>query len=126
MTLKYVTTIKGFMMGFERREDEKYMKRSPVHPGEMLREEFMRDYNMSVSELASCLGVSRQTINELVHERRSVTPNIALRLQNLFGTSAETWMNMQQKYDLWQFRNAHRKEIDSVKPIAMQLAHARA
>lgn len=111
-------------MAYERRDDLKYMKRPPTHPGEMLREEYLPEYGLSVSDLACHLGVSRQTINELIHERRSMTPNIALRLQNLFGTPAEMWMDLQQKLDLWQSMNKYRKEIEAVRPIALRPTRA--
>ena len=62
-------------------------KRQPTHPGEMLREDFMTDYNMNVSSLAKALGVSRQTINEVLRERRAVSPSMALRLSRFFGNS---------------------------------------
>ena len=61
----------------------------PAHPGEMLREDFLPDYGLSVSGLAKALGVSRQTVNELLRERRSVSPEMALRLSRLFGNSSE-------------------------------------
>lgn len=65
----------------------------PTHPGEMLREDFLPDYGLTVSSLAKALGVSRQTVNELLQERRAVSPEMALRLSRLFGNSAEFWLN---------------------------------
>jgi addiction module HigA family antidote len=59
----------------------------PTHPGEMLREDFMPDYDLTATALASALGVSRQTIHELLSEKRSITPLMALRLSRLFGNS---------------------------------------
>ena len=67
----------------------------PTHPGEMLREDFMPDYDLTTTSLAGALGVSRQTINELLRERRAVTPVMALRLSRLFGNSPEFWLNVQ-------------------------------
>ena len=69
------------------------LQRSPVHPGEILRDEFMADYELTVSGLASALGVSRQSINELLRERRAVSPEMALRLGKFFGNSADFWLN---------------------------------
>ena len=77
------------------------MTRKPTHPGEILREEFMAELGMSVAQLASMLGVSRQTVNELVHERRAVSPDMALRLGKLFGMSPQSWLNLQRNIDLW-------------------------
>ncbi len=69
------------------------IKRRPSHPGEMLREDFLPDYGLTVSGLADAIGVSRQTVNELLRERRSVSPEMALRLSRLFGNSPEFWLN---------------------------------
>lgn len=77
------------------------MTRRPTHPGEMLREEFMAEFGISVASLAQMLGVSRQTVNELVHECRAVSPDMALRLGKLFGMSPQSWLNMQRTIDLW-------------------------
>ena len=65
----------------------------PTHPGEMLREDFLPDYSLSVSGLAEALGVSRQSVNELLRGRRAVSPAMALRLSKLFGNTAEFWLN---------------------------------
>ena len=61
----------------------------PIHPGEMIRENFLPEYALSVSKLAEAIGVSRQSVNELLRERRAVSPEMALRLSRLFGNSAE-------------------------------------
>ena len=76
------------------------IKRKPTHPGEMLREDFLPDYELTVSSLAAELGVSRQSINELLHERRAVSPEMSIRLSRLFGNSAEFWLNAQRAVDL--------------------------
>jgi len=75
---------------------------APTHPGEVLREDFMPDYNLSAGALASMLGVSRQTINEILLERRSISPTMALRLSRLFGNSPRFWLNAQNARDLWE------------------------
>lgn len=93
-------------------------KRRPIHPGEMLREDFMPDYNLNVSSLAEALGVSRQTINEVLRERRAVSPAMALRLSRFFGNSPEFWLNAQQTVDLWQAERAHLKELSNIHPLA--------
>jgi addiction module HigA family antidote len=63
--------------------------RRPTHPGEMLREDFLPDYGLTVSSLAEAVGVSRQSINELLRERRSISPEMAIRLARLFGNSPQ-------------------------------------
>ena len=76
--------------------NDRRLQRRPIHPGEILREDFMPDYDLSVSGLASALGVSRQSVNELVRERRAVSSEMALRLARLFGNSPELWLNLQR------------------------------
>ena len=90
----------------------------PTHPGEMLREDFLPDYGLSVSSLASALGVSRQTVNELLRERRAVTPVMALRLSRLFGNSPEFWLQAQVNRDLWLSAQAHQEELARIRPLA--------
>jgi addiction module HigA family antidote len=72
----------------------------PIHPGEVLREEFLIPLNMSAHALAMELKVPAPRINETVRERRSVTPETALRLARFFGTSPDFWLNLQTAYDL--------------------------
>lgn len=93
------------------------MKRRPTHPGEILREDFMPDYDLTVSGLADLLGVSRQTVNELLRERRSVSPEMALRLSALFGNSAEFWLNLQRAVDLWDARAVATADVRRIKPL---------
>lgn len=89
----------------------------PTHPGEMLREDFMPDFNLNATSMAAALGVSRQTINELLRERRAVTPLMALRLSRLFGNSPEFWLNAQHARDLWDSRRHFEKELAQIKPL---------
>ena len=93
------------------------LQRKPVHPGEILREEFMADYGLTVSALASSLGVSRQSINELLRERRAVSPEMALRLGKFFGNSADFWLNLQRAVDLYQAKLAIAEEMRNIKPL---------
>jgi addiction module HigA family antidote len=75
-------------------------KMRPVHPGEVLREEFLVPLGMSAHALAVELKVPAPRINEIVRERRAVTPDTALRLARYFGTTAQFWLNLQTSYDL--------------------------
>ena len=93
------------------------MKRRSTHPGEMLREDFMPDYALTVASLAEALGVSRQSINELLRERRAVSPEMALRLSRLFGNSPEFWLNAQRSVDLWDAAQAIRSDVTRIKPL---------
>ena len=93
------------------------MQRKPTHPGEMLREDFLPDYGLTVSVLAESLGVSRQSVNELLRERRAVSPEMALRLARLFGNSPEFWLNAQRSVDLWVAAQSVKEEVDRIKPL---------
>jgi len=93
------------------------MKRRPIHPGEILREEFLPDYDLTIAGLASALGVSRQSINELLRERRAVSPEMALRLSRLFGNSAAFWLNLQREVDLWDAAQEKMIELRKIKPL---------
>ncbi|MDD3148077.1 MAG: HigA family addiction module antitoxin [Candidatus Riflebacteria bacterium] len=73
----------------------------PTHPGEMLLEDFLKPLDMSQSELAQRLGVSYPRINELIHGKRGMTPDTALRLEKLLGMEAQFWLNLQQAWDLY-------------------------
>jgi addiction module HigA family antidote len=92
--------------------------RKPIHPGEILREEFMTDYGLSVKELADRIGVSRQSVNELVHERRALSPDMAVRLSLLFGNSPEQWLNIQNGVDLWAAGNALGNRMQTIKKLS--------
>jgi addiction module HigA family antidote len=93
------------------------MKRKPTHPGEMLREDFLSDYELTVASLATALGVSRQSINELLLERRAVSPEMSIRLGRLFGNSAEFWLNAQRAVDLWVANETLKTEVAQIRPL---------
>lgn len=93
------------------------MQRRPTHPGEMLREEFLADYGLTVAGLAEAAGVSRRSMNELLRGRRAVSPATALRLSKLFGNSAEFWLNAQRAVDLWDASQEIRDEVARIKPL---------
>jgi addiction module HigA family antidote len=89
----------------------------PTHPGEMLREDFLPDYGLSIAGLAASLDVSRQTVNELLRMRRALSPEMALRLARLFGNSAEFWLNAQRAVDLWEAEQSIGAEVERIKPL---------
>jgi addiction module HigA family antidote len=95
------------------------LQRRPVHPGEILREDFMPDYGLTVSGLASALGVSRQSVNELLRERRAISPEMALRLGELFGNTADFWLNLQRSVDLYDAQAAIKDELHHIKPLCI-------
>ncbi|NJL18062.1 MAG: HigA family addiction module antidote protein [Nitrospira sp.] len=93
----------------------------PIHPGEILREEFMKPLNLSANALAQRLGVTTARVNEIANERRGITAETALRLARCFSTTPEFWMNLQQRYEL----EAARRTIGTLvqrKVIALDLA----
>jgi len=93
------------------------LERRPIHPGEMLREEFLPEYGLTVTAFAEAAGVSRQSMHELLRERRAVSPEMALRLGKLFGNSPEFWLNLQRRVDLWDAARGLKREIDHIRPI---------
>ena len=95
----------------------KKRKVCPIHPGEMLREDFLPDYSLTVSRFAKALGVSRQTVNELLRERRAVSPEMALRLSRLFNNTPEFWLNAQCKVDLWKAAQLSHKKVAQITPL---------
>ncbi|MCU0724422.1 MAG: HigA family addiction module antitoxin [Planctomycetes bacterium] len=91
----------------------------PVHPGEMLREDFIPEYGLTVSRLAAALGVSRQSVHELLRERRAVSPEMAIRLSRLFGNSAEFWIDAQRAVDLWDAARKLGPELGRIRPLGV-------
>ncbi len=90
---------------------------SPIHPGEILREDFMKPLGISMNRLALDLRVPGTRIAEIVHERRGITPDTALRLGRYFNTSARFWMNAQSSYDLELAQDELRHRIErDVRP----------
>ena len=79
-------------------------KRKPTHPGAVLREDVLPAMGLTQARMAELLGVSRVTLAQLLHEHRALSGDMALRLEKLLGSSAESWLNMQQAVDLWEAR----------------------
>ena len=89
-----------------------------IHPGEILREEFMKPMGISQNALAIALHVPVTRIGEIVHERRGITADTALRLGKYFGTSSEFWMNLQNKYDLQVVLREKEDEISLIQAVS--------
>ena len=92
------------------------MTRKPTHPGELIREEYMKAMNLTITSLAASLGVSRKTLSAIINKRAGVTPDMALRLSRAFSSTPELWLNMQRGYDLWVAENKH-TDWQKVKPV---------
>ena len=93
------------------------MNRRPTHPGEMLREDYLPDFGLTATSLAEAIGVSRQSVNELLRERRSVSPSMALRLAKLFGNTPEFWLNAQRAVDLWDTAQLIEEDVTRIQTL---------
>lgn len=89
---------------------------NPPHPGEILRELCLEPLGISVTRAAEALGVSRKTLSAILNGRAGISPDMAVRLSIAFDTSAESWLNQQTQFDLWNAEQ-HRKDL-KVKRIA--------
>lgn len=92
--------------------------RKPTHPGAILREDVLPSLGMTQAELADCLGVSRRTISQILHEHRPLTPDMAIRLSHLLGTTTESWLNMQQALDVWVLERKNARLYEQIKKVA--------
>ena len=89
--------------------------REPTHPGEMLSSEFLNPLGITQRDLADAIHVPYQRVNELVNRRRGITPSTALRLARFFGTSADYWMNLQMRWDLYHANRDEEPELKQIK-----------
>ena len=93
--------------------------RAPVHPGEILLKDYIEPLCLTITNIADTLGVSRKAISAIVNQRKSVTPDMALRLSKAFDTTPDMWLNLQKNFDLWHAANES-KEWKSVKRIVCE------
>jgi len=96
--------------------------RAPTHPGQMLLEEFLNPMGITQRQLADAIHVPYQRINEIINGRRGVTPATALRLAKYFNLSADYWMNLQQRCDLYHAKNAEDHLLKSITPLSPKVA----
>ena len=92
-------------------------KLAPVHPGEVLMEDFIEGFGITQNKLAVAIGVPPRRINEIVHGKRAVTADTALRLGKYFGVSAQFWLNLQTQYDLDVAEDRLSMQIDAITPL---------
>ena len=100
--------------------------RPPTHPGEMLLEEFLKPMGITQKELSNSIHVPYQRINEVINQKRGITPSTALRLSKYLGVSEDFWLNIQLRWDLYKARKKETTELKSIhpyKPITQHLAH---
>jgi len=91
--------------------------RAPIHPGEMLLEEFLKPMALTQRDLAAGIRVPYQRVNEIVNGRRGITPSTALRLAKFFGNSEGFWMNLQLRWDLYQARRSEARDLSRISRV---------
>lgn len=111
-TSRLTAVVGGSLIARPRVED---MAEPPVHPGEVLLEEFLDPLGLTQTAFAARLRIPLQRLNDLIRARRGVTPDSALRLARALGTSAELWLNLQKSWDLWQA--SHGSAVDDIAEI---------
>jgi addiction module HigA family antidote len=90
-------------------------KMKPVHPGSILREDILKEMGVSITKAAEALGVSRKQLSELVNENAAISAEMAVRLEQGFGVSAEFWLDLQKKFDLWKVESSGKIRIRRIK-----------
>jgi len=92
--------------------------RRPVHPGEILREEYLEPLKMTQQQLAEALGITRVRINEIILGKRSVTPDTAFRLSKYFNTTPDFWLNLQRNVDMWDTLQTYKQDYQNIKSLS--------
>jgi addiction module HigA family antidote len=92
-------------------------KIAPIHPGEVLLEDFIKGFEITQNKLALAIGVPPRRINEIVHGKRRITADTALRLGRYFGVESQFWLNLQSHYDLEVERDQIQEQVDAIKPL---------
>ena len=96
--------------------------RTPTHPGEMLLEEFLSPMNISQRELADAIHVPYQRVNELINQKRGMTPSTALRLARFFGMTPDFWLNLQIRWDLYKVQATEKSDIEKIRAFQQKSA----
>jgi len=100
----------------------KKIKRQPTHPGTILREDYLVPLEITITDMAAMLGVSRKTLSKILNGNGGISPEMALRLSRAFGTTPDLWLNLQNNYDLWNAEKAS-SAWKSVRPIPKHVLH---
>jgi addiction module HigA family antidote len=93
-------------------------RRKPTHPGAILREDVLPELKLTQTEFARCLGVSRLSVSELLHEKRALSPDMAVRIAKFTNTTPESWLRMQQAVDLWELQQQPAR-YRHIRPVAV-------
>jgi addiction module HigA family antidote len=91
--------------------------REPTHPGDMLLAEFLEPMGITQLELADAIHVPYQRVNEIINQKRGITPSTALRLAKFFGVSEDFWLSLQLRCDLYKARKTEAKDIKAIRPV---------
>jgi addiction module HigA family antidote len=102
--------------------DSRVHQHNPPHPGEVLSGLWLEPLGLSITEAAKALGVSRKTISKIVNGSGAVTPEMAVRLELVFGASAQSWLNHQSTYDLWHLGRRRKMIAREIRPVEMPAA----
>ncbi len=94
--------------------------RPPTHPGEMLLKEFLEPMEITQQALAQAIGVPYQRVNELVNQKRGITPSTALRLSKFFGNSPDFWLNLQNGWELYHAQIAEAEQLEKIEQLALK------
>ena len=100
------------------------LKRPPIHPGEILREDVLPSLGISVSEAARRLGISRQQLHRILACTHPITPKMALRIGRFAGNGPGLWLRMQQNYDLWHAEQQMKEELSRIEPAVKSVGGA--
>ena len=96
------------------------MRRKPTHPGRILKDHYLEPLNLSITRLAETLDVSRKAVSAIVNEKKSITPDMALRLSRAFDTTPDLWANLQKNHDMWCAENKS-ENWKAVQKINMEM-----
>ena len=99
----------------------KQSTRRPTHPGAILREDILPELGISVAELAGRMQISGRVLSDVIHERRAVTPDIALRLGRVFNNTPQFWLRLQESVDVWDTWQSRRSDYSRIKPLEPRL-----
>lgn len=94
---------------------------NPPHPGEVLKELYIKPLHLTIAEVAKGIGVTRKSLSELVNAKHGISTDMAMRLAKAFSTSPESWLNLQQQYDLWKAKKHHK--LPKIKMFIPSSAH---
>lgn len=94
----------------------------PSHPGEILRDLYLSELSIGITDFAKDIGVSRKTVSTIVNCHKSVTPEMAMRLSKAMRTTPQLWLNLQANYDLWHLAHERKEVFAKIKPVALAVA----